>query len=291
VDALLAALSLLTPPGLRPALGAEPDVPPGWTARNIEPVSYAKLAGPRTFKLGLKRAADGWFLFVGEGGGGVREGMGVRVLDVTDPARPRSVAHIPVENGDGQITLHGDLLIAGRQLPFPPPAAGGSIEYPFKGTAATPTALASFYDISDPTQPRKLGDWTTAGWGTHRNGYPGGRYAFMSAWVAGYRGQSVLVILRCRRSRAAEGSRALVDAGPGGKRARDTSTGWLSRPARVERRRSHAHTGVHTGSDQPGQLRRGASAPGRSARLRPVTSRRHPGDPHGGIAGGVACCT
>lgn len=194
--ALLAAfVLLLAPPGLRIALGAEPNVPVGWTARNLEPLGYAKLGSPRTFKLGLKRDGERWFLFVGEGGSGVREGTGFRVVDVTDPAHPRSIAHIPVENGDGQLTVHGDLLIAGRQLPFPPPSAGGSMQHPFKGAAASPTALASLFDISDPAQPRKLSDWTTAGWGTHRNGYPGGRYAFMSAWVEGYRGQSILQIL------------------------------------------------------------------------------------------------
>jgi len=170
-------------------------MPGGWTSQAVEPIGYVDLDAIRTFKLGLKRVGDRWFLFVGEGGSGIQERTGFRVVDVTDPAKPRSVMHVPVPVGDGQITLNGDLLIAGTQLPFPPPAAGGSIEYPFKGAPAEPTALASFYDISDPSRPKKLSDWVTSGWATHRNSYPGGKYAYMAAWVPGYRGQSVLVTL------------------------------------------------------------------------------------------------
>lgn len=178
-----------------PGAIARTALPTGWTAHNVTPVAYARLQSSRTFKLGLKRHGERWYLFVGEGGGGVSTGTGVRVVDVTDAAHPVSVAHVPVEQGDGQITLHGNLLIAGRQQPFPPPSAGGSIEYPYKGARAEPSALATLFDISDPTKPRRVSDWIANGWGTHRNGYPGGRYAFMSAWIEGYRGQSVLVIL------------------------------------------------------------------------------------------------
>ena len=170
-------------------------IPAGWAADGIEPVGYARLPGSRPFKLGLRRVGERWYLFTGEGGGGMRENTGFAVIDVTDPARPVTVTHVDVPDGDGQITLNGNLLIVGRQQPFPPPSAGGSIEYPFKGVETQPTPLASFYDISDPRRPRKLTDWVARGWATHRNAYPGGRYAYMSAWIEGYRGQSVLVIL------------------------------------------------------------------------------------------------
>ena len=170
-------------------------IPDGWTAQGMEPVGYVDLDAIRTFKLGLKQVGERWFLFVGEGGSSIQERTGFRVVDVTDPANPVSVVHIPVPVGDGQITLNGNLLIAGMQLPFPPPEAGGSIEYPYNNAPAEPTALASFFDISDPTQPRKLTDWVTPGWATHRNSYPGGKYAYMAAWVPGYRGQSILVTL------------------------------------------------------------------------------------------------
>src|SRR4051812_22315036 len=136
------------------------DIPRGWTAKAVEPIGYVALDAVEAFKLGLKRVGQRWFLFVGEGGIGVEERTGFRVVDVTDPTRPRSLVHEAVPNGNGQITLNGDLLIVGRHLPLPPHSAGSSMAYPFKGApAAVPTALASFYDISDPARPRKLSDW------------------------------------------------------------------------------------------------------------------------------------
>jgi hypothetical protein len=172
------------------------DVPQGWTSKAVEPIGYVALDSIEAFKLGLKRVGEKWFLFVGEGGVGIEERTGFRVVDVTDPTQPRSLMHVAVPGGSGQITLNGDLLIVGRHLPLPPPSAGSSMEHPFKGAApAVPTALASFYDISDPARPKKLSDWVTNGWATHRNSYPGGKYAYMSAWVPRYRGQSVLLIL------------------------------------------------------------------------------------------------
>ena len=171
-------------------------MPKGWTSHAVEPVAYVALDSIEAFKLGLKRVGERWFLFVGEGGIGIEERTGFRVVDVTDPSQPRSLLHVAVPGGNGQITLNGDVLIAGKHLPLPPRSAGSNMEHPFKGApAAVPTALASFFDISDPTQPKKLSDWVTNGWATHRNSYPGGKFAFMSAWLPSYRGQSVLVIL------------------------------------------------------------------------------------------------
>lgn len=172
-----------------------PGLPAGWTASHMVPVGYVRLEGFRPFKLGIRKAGNKWHLFVGEGGGSTTVNTGFRAIDITDPLRPVALPHVPVEEGDGQITLHGDLLIAGRQQAFAPEEVGGSIEYPYRGLAAKPSALASLYDISDPIRPRKLSDWIAPGWATHRNGYPGGRYAYMSAWIAGYRGQSILVVL------------------------------------------------------------------------------------------------
>lgn len=178
------------------AYAAPGSLPGGWQAQNVVPVAYVTLDAPRTFKLSIRRVMDRWYLFVATGGGGTGpDGVGFQVLDVTDPAAPRHVTSVAIPYGNGQLTLHGDLLIAGRQLPFAPPDVGGSVEYPFRGLTAQPTEIATLFDISDPRTPKRLSGWTATGWATHRNSYPGGRYAFMSAWVEGYRGQSVLAIL------------------------------------------------------------------------------------------------
>ena len=42
------------------------------------------------------------------------------------------------------------------------------------------------WDISDPENPRQLSHWKTGSTGTHRNSYPGGRDAYLSAAMPGY---------------------------------------------------------------------------------------------------------
>jgi hypothetical protein len=178
-------------------------LPSGWQASNLQPLGYVKLDGPRAFKLSIAKRGEHWYLFVGQGQGRTPEDgvAGFSVVDVTNPAAPSLVRSVHIPVGSGQISMHGDLLVAGEQLPFPPPSTGSSIEYPFKGMPATPTTLATFWDVRDPLQPQRLSEWKPRGYGTHRNVYPGGPYAFMSAWIEGYRGQSILVILDVRDPR------------------------------------------------------------------------------------------
>ncbi len=168
------------------------DLPERWQAEHMQPLGYVETHGIRAFKLSLKRSGPKWYLFVAQGPGPAAE-SGFSVVDVTDPAHPIEKRFISVAGADGQLTLHDDLLVVGSQsVPYP---STGSVEYPFLGAPAVPTELATLWDIHDPLNPHQLSSWTTPGWGTHRNTYPGGKYAFMSAWVPGYHGQSVLVIL------------------------------------------------------------------------------------------------
>src|SRR5262249_54606841 len=50
------------------------------------------------------------------------------------------------------------------------------------------------WDISDPVNPRQLSHWKTGATGTHRNSYPGGKYAYLSAAAPGF-SSNILVIL------------------------------------------------------------------------------------------------
>ena len=43
------------------------------------------------------------------------------------------------------------------------------------------------WDISDPVNPEQLSRWKTGGTGTHRDGYPGGKYANLAAGMPGYK--------------------------------------------------------------------------------------------------------
>jgi hypothetical protein len=171
-------------------------VPKDWLASNLEPIGYVKLQGPRAFKLSTARRGDRWFLFVGQGQGRENDGKpGFDVVDVSDPTSPRVVASVSIPDATGQISLHGDLLVVGEQISFAQAGPGSSIEYPFKNTPAAERTLATFWDVKDPRHPERLSEWRPRGYGTHRNVYPGGKYAFMSAWLEGYRGQSIVAII------------------------------------------------------------------------------------------------
>jgi hypothetical protein len=179
------------------ASAAGAPLPQGWQASNMKPLSHLDLPGPRAFKLSIKQANGRWYLFVAQGGGAADvplEGRGFNVVDVTDPANPKLVTTVPVASGSGQLTHHDNLLIAGVQNPY---AEGNPHprEAPFAKQQPAMNDLAVFFDVSDPAQPKELSRWRTRGWATHRNVYPGGKYAYMAAWIDGYKGQAVLQVL------------------------------------------------------------------------------------------------
>ena len=50
------------------------------------------------------------------------------------------------------------------------------------------------WDISDPENPRRVGEWMGGPTGTHRNSYPGGKYAYLSGSYPGFKG-SIMIVL------------------------------------------------------------------------------------------------
>ena len=74
------------------------------------------------------------------------------------------------------------------------------------------------WDISDPLNPKQLSHWKTGATGTHRDGYPGGRYVNLAARLPGYEGE-ILVFLDVSDPAKSQGSGTLVDARPEGGRA------------------------------------------------------------------------
>jgi len=177
VGAFLAASMLA-----RPAL-ADP-IPKGWEAMNMKPVGYTDLDGRRGgFKMSIKHAADSrWYLYLGH-----LWDYGWSIVDVTDPKNPKYVKFIdgPKNTWDIQMTLHDNLMITALQQE--PPDWGGDPAKPFADGVI-------LWDITDPTNPKQLSQWKTGGTGTHRNSYPGGKYAYLSAGMPGYKG-NILVIL------------------------------------------------------------------------------------------------
>lgn len=114
---------------------------------------------------------------------------GVSILDVTDPACPGVVCHLPSETPNTwniNVQVAGTLMMVANERIIP-------------GWGALPpespwVAGVQMYDIGDPSAPRKLGAWHTSGTGTHRNWYDGGRFAYLTTSEDGYEGRFLLIL-------------------------------------------------------------------------------------------------
>ncbi len=181
---IAAAISAVTTGTMCVAAHADA-IPAGWQASNMSPIGYSDLQGRGgAFKLVIKRAGDKWYLYMGH-----LWNYGFSIVDVTDPAAPRYVKFVemPTNNWTIQLSMHDNILVAAMEKPAL--AWGGSPDKPFSEGAI-------FWDVSDPENPTQLSQWKTGATGTHRNSYPGGKYAFMSAGMPGYAGAgNILVIL------------------------------------------------------------------------------------------------
>lgn len=181
-------------------LGANPigaaSIPAGWLASNMAPVGYIDMEDRFAYKLAIKHKGDRWYLYSAydeETGPNARPGALV-VIDVTDPANPRRIKVIegPRNTHIAQVSLHGDLLITSLSRHMTPQLATGAA---VKSERSTPLDEGIiFWNISDPPNPRRIGEWATTAFGTHRNAYPGGKYVYAAASRPGYLGR-ILVIL------------------------------------------------------------------------------------------------
>lgn len=186
----LLGLALLATP-----LAAKADpIPAGWNAKGVKPVGYLDLGGEFPLKIAITQAKNRWYLFtglraiVGEGTRGR-----LLVIDITDPTQPRLIKTIeaPADTDLGQVSVHGNLLVTNlTRLNSVDAMSGRTESVPAFQKAQGPDGPpegATFWDISDPTDPKPLAEWRTgARSGTHRNAYSGGRYAFMAASKAGF---------------------------------------------------------------------------------------------------------
>jgi hypothetical protein len=156
---------------------AEP-IPKGWQAQNMKPIGFSGLDGRYGgFKMAIKKADNGrWYLYMGH-----TFDHGWSILDVTDPAKPRYVRFIegPKNWLTTQLTLNGNLMMTSLNSFKPREDAGAAV---------------LLWDISDPENPKKVGEWKGGANGAHRNVYPGGKYAYLSTSMAGYRGYIMLAL-------------------------------------------------------------------------------------------------
>jgi len=81
----------------------------GAASSNMTLLGYEPLAGRSAYQPVIHRQGERWIAYVGHHGGktqnpltGRAEDNGTSIIDVTDPRKPRLVAHIPGEPGDGE---------------------------------------------------------------------------------------------------------------------------------------------------------------------------------------------
>jgi hypothetical protein len=158
-------------------------IPPGWEASNMEPIGYSALDNRKgAFKMAIKKVNGRWYLYMGH-----LWHYGWSIVDVTDPKDPKFVKTVP---GPGntwtiQMTLHDNIMVTALEK--------SSLAWGADPNKPNDEGVL-IWDISDPINPRQLSHWKTGATGTHRNSYPGGKYAYLSAGAPGF-SSNILVIL------------------------------------------------------------------------------------------------
>ena len=158
-------------------------IPKGWEAMNMKPIGYSGLDGRGgAFKMAIRHVGDHWYLYMGH-----LWNHGWSIVDVSDPTNPKVANFIdgPLNTWTIQMTLHDNIMITALQKSSP--EWGADPNQPFDEGVL-------IWDISDPIHPKQLSHWKTGDTGTHRNSYPGGKYAYLSAGMPGFKG-NILVIL------------------------------------------------------------------------------------------------
>ncbi|MBI4484943.1 MAG: hypothetical protein HY655_02930 [Acidobacteria bacterium] len=143
-------------------------IPTGWAASNVKPVGYSDLNDRGgAFKLAIREVKGRWYLYMGH-----LYHRGWSIVDVTDPAAPKVEKFVPGPDNTWtiQMDLHGDTMIT---------ALSGFSEAWGSDPKKPNDEGFLIWDISDPVNPKKLGQWK--GGGTHRNAYLGGRYVHAAA--------------------------------------------------------------------------------------------------------------
>lgn len=157
-------------------------LPAGSTSQNVAAIGYSDIDGKPAFKISIKEHRGRWYLFAGH-----FWHRGWSVIDVTDPRQSRVVKFVagPENTFTGQMELSGDRMITSLEKILP--GFGGDEQKPFDEGVI-------IWDIRDPTNPIRLGQYKTGGTGTHRNFYAGGRFIHLAAGMPGYTGNIYVIV-------------------------------------------------------------------------------------------------
>ncbi len=174
-------------------MSAKIDIRPDYV-RNMRLIGHSDQGGRGD---GVQLMVNRGFAYVGH-----MFSKGFSVIDVRDPANPKTVNYIeaPFNTWNIHLQAHDDLLLVINakdmfaatvfqdEKAYYTGALGEKV-----GTASGPsgdqrdwTAGMSVYDISIPHAPRRIGFMPVEGGGIHRIWYTGGRWAYVSALLDGF---------------------------------------------------------------------------------------------------------
>lgn len=142
-------------------------------AWNVRLLGHSDLNG---YGDGMQLMLKDSFLYVGH-----VSKMGLSIVDVSDPSRPRVVRQIknPPGTHTPKVQIAGNLLLR---------------NYEQYGSDKPERVGLQILDISDPVNPKEVGFFSTGGKGVHRMWYTGGRYAYMSAVPDGFVDRILLIV-------------------------------------------------------------------------------------------------
>lgn len=120
---------------------------------------------------------EGTTLFVGH----MRNPSGTTIVDVSDPRSPRVLTRIEMPEGwhSHKVRVANDIMIVNHErFGTASPEFGGGL---------------GIYDVSNPSKPKLITKWTTAGKGVHRYSFDG-RYAYISPTAEGFVGNITMIL-------------------------------------------------------------------------------------------------
>jgi hypothetical protein len=158
----------------QPASSQTPSRGHGAQAHDMELVGHDDLQGRSAYQPLPHQQGGRWIAYVGHHGGkarnpltGVEEDNGTSIVDVTDPGKPRYLAHIPgipgaSEGGGAQMVR----VCEGSQLPKG--TAGKTYLLRTVGNSV-PNSGHEVWDVTDPAKPQKIVTVVTGLTSTHKN--------------------------------------------------------------------------------------------------------------------------
>ena len=165
-----------------PVAASAEAIPRGAAAKNIKAVGYSDLQGRPGFKMSIRQVGDRWYLYMGH-----LWHYGWSIVDVTNPTKPEVVKFVagPDNTWTIQMEISGNRMITALEKIAP--GWGGDPNRPNDEGVL-------IWDISDPVDPKKLGQYKTGGTGTHRNFYAGGKYMHLAAGMPGYKDNIYVIV-------------------------------------------------------------------------------------------------